>query len=63
MGSAPPPGGGRGFEHMNWQYQTNIDPEELFKKIFGDFKMGFDHAEPDFAESSYGFGAAREVIL
>lgn len=24
-----------------WQYQSNVDPEELFKKIFGEFSRGF----------------------
>ncbi|RXG61862.1 Protein tumorous imaginal discs, mitochondrial [Armadillidium vulgare] len=44
----------------SWSYQTNIDPEELFRKIFGDFK-GFNMGEPDFADTRYGFGAAQEV--
>ncbi|XP_076039762.1 dnaJ homolog l(2)tid, mitochondrial isoform X2 [Oratosquilla oratoria] len=46
-----------------WQYQTTIDPEELFRKIFGDFRRGFDMGEQDFAESAFGFGAAQEVTL
>ncbi|MCL4141775.1 UNVERIFIED_CONTAM: hypothetical protein GTU68_059862, partial [Idotea baltica] len=46
-----------------WSYQTNIDPEELFRKIFGDFNKGFNMGEQDFAESNFGFGAAQEVQL
>lgn len=53
--------GPQGFS-QNWQYRSTIDPEELFRKIFGDagFKAGgFD----DFSESKYGFGAAQEVVM
>lgn len=53
--------GSGGFEH----YQTNIDPEELFKNIFGSagFNMsGFGNFN-DFAESQHGFAAASEVSL
>jgi DnaJ homolog subfamily A member 3 len=51
----------QGFS-QSWRYQSTIDPEELFRKIFGDFKtnnMGFD----DFAESKYGFGSAQEFVM
>uniref|UniRef100_A0A6M2DWM3 DnaJ homolog l(2)tid, mitochondrial n=1 Tax=Xenopsylla cheopis TaxID=163159 RepID=A0A6M2DWM3_XENCH len=57
MGGAGP----QGFS-QSWKYQSTIDPEELFHKIFGDagFKTGgFD----DFAESSFGFGGAKEVSM
>lgn len=60
--------GPQGFS-QHWQYKSTIDPEELFRKIFGDFKggmgggtmggMGFD----DFSESKFGFGSAQEVIM
>lgn len=53
--------GPQGFS-QNWQYRSTIDPEELFKKIFGDagFKAGgFD----DFSESQYGFGGAQELVM
>ncbi|KAK7069384.1 DnaJ subfamily A member 3, mitochondrial, partial [Halocaridina rubra] len=47
-----------------WSYQTTIDPEELFRKIFGDFRRGtFDMGEEDFAESAFGFGAAQELTM
>lgn len=56
MGSA-----GNPFQ-SGWSYQTTIDPEELFKKIFGDFRRaGMDMGEQDFSESPFGFGAAQEV--
>ena len=51
-----------GFEH----FTSNIDPEELFRKIFGDagFNMGgFSNfgGQSDFAESQFGFSPASEV--
>lgn len=54
--------GPQGFaEH--WQYQSSIDPEELFRKIFGDAGFGNKAGFEDFAESSYGFGQSQEVVL
>lgn len=52
--------GPQGFS-QNWQFRSTIDPEELFRKIFGDggFKTGFD----DFSDSRYGFGGAQEVMM
>lgn len=53
--------GPQGFS-QNWQYRSTIDPEELFRKIFGDanFKAG---GFEDFAESQFGFGGAQEVVM
>lgn len=46
---------------QHWQFRSTIDPEELFRKIFGNNfrETSFD----DFAESKFGFGAAQEVIM
>lgn len=46
---------------QDWQFRSTIDPEELFRKIFGDatFKGGFD----DFAETQFGFGGAQELVI
>jgi DnaJ homolog subfamily A member 3 len=52
--------GPQGFS-QHWQYRSTIDPEELFRKIFGDFRTGSDF--DDFSESKYGFGSAQEVIM
>jgi len=55
-------GQGRGFEG----FQSNIDPEELFRNIFGNqFKMGGNNpfGSADFAESNFGFAAASEVTM
>jgi DnaJ family protein A protein 3 len=43
-------------------FHSNIDPEELFRKIFGNagFQGGFSNFG-DFAESNFGFAAATEV--
>lgn len=50
---------------FNWQFKSTINPEELFRKIFGEagFKSGGFSDFEDYAESKYGFGAAQEVIL
>ncbi|CAO1310593.1 unnamed protein product [Diamesa tonsa] len=56
--------GPQGFS-QNWQYRSTIDPEELFRKIFGD--AGFRGAQSggfeDFSESTFGFGGAQEVVM
>jgi DnaJ family protein A protein 3 len=58
--------GPQGFS-QHWQYRSTIDPEELFRKIFGDFKGGMGGGggfeEADFSESKFGFGGAQEVIM
>ena len=63
-------GGGAGASqdfgrHQNWNFTSSIDPEELFRKIFGQagFQRGgqFGDYNEDFAESRFGFGAAQEV--
>lgn len=63
MGRAGGAGAGNPFQ-SGWQYQTTIDPEELFRRIFGDFgRGGMDMGDQDFAESAFGFGAAQEVCI
>uniref|UniRef100_A0A2M4CIG3 DnaJ homolog l(2)tid, mitochondrial n=1 Tax=Anopheles darlingi TaxID=43151 RepID=A0A2M4CIG3_ANODA len=60
-GGRPGAGAGpQGFS-QNWQFRSTIDPEELFRKIFGDggFQSGFD----DFSDSKFGFGGAQEIIM
>lgn len=59
-GGAPGHGHHQGF-NQHWEYRSTIDPEELFRKIFGNanFKQDFN----DFADSSFGFGAAQEVTM
>lgn len=59
MGGMGGPSGPDGFTHQ-WQYKSTIDPEELFRKIFGDAGFKADSFS-DFAESKFGFGAAQEV--
>ncbi|XP_057375063.1 protein tumorous imaginal discs, mitochondrial-like isoform X2 [Daphnia carinata] len=65
-------GGGQGgpnagpdfSRHQNWNFQSSVDPEELFRKIFGQggFQGGSFGGE-DFAESRFGFGAAQEMTM
>ncbi|XP_072750992.1 protein tumorous imaginal discs, mitochondrial isoform X2 [Anoplolepis gracilipes] len=51
--------------NQHWQYRSSVNAEELFRKIFGDagFQSGAFHDFEDFAETTYGFGAAQEVIM
>lgn len=53
--------GNQGFGQQQWQYHSTVDPEELFRKIFGN--AGFKSDFNDFADTQYGFGAAQEVTL
>lgn len=53
--------GPQGFS-QNWQFRSNIDPEELFRKIFGDAGFKSNPFE-DFAESQFGFGGAQELVM
>lgn len=46
-------GFGAGRAGPQWNYQSNIDPEELFRKIFGDF------TDPRFGGSPFGQGFAN----
>ncbi|XP_067663231.1 protein tumorous imaginal discs, mitochondrial-like isoform X2 [Haliotis asinina] len=54
-------GGFSGFEH----FHSSIDPEELFRNIFGNagFRMsGFGNMN-DFEESKFGFAPASEIMM
>jgi DnaJ family protein A protein 3 len=55
----------RGFDANKWNFSSTIDPEELFRKIFG-FQQGRrgynEETFDDFAESYQGNQAAQEVI-
>lgn len=60
------PGAGMGNENFQnaWSYQSNVDAEELFRKIFNQSGFGTSGTfEEDFADSKFGFGAAEEVII
>jgi len=50
-----------GFEN----FHSNVDPEELFRKIFGEegFRMSGFSDFGEFAESNFGFAPASEVSL
>lgn len=59
------PGGGTGNDNFQnaWSYQSNVDAEELFRKIFNQSGFGNNNSfEEDFADSKFGFGAAEEVM-
>lgn len=53
--------GPQGFS-QSWQFRSSIDPEELFRKIFGDHNFSANNFE-DFAESQFGFGRAQEIVM
>ncbi|XP_013784424.1 protein tumorous imaginal discs, mitochondrial-like [Limulus polyphemus] len=57
FGSAGGPGA-TGFQG----FQSTIDPEELFRKIFGDLGIKTGFSNFDFAESQFGFGGSQEVL-
>lgn len=59
MGGGGDPRGGPDLGGFNWQYRASIDPQELFRRIFGDSPYGFE----EFAESKFGFGQAEEVYI
>ncbi|XP_037045354.1 protein tumorous imaginal discs, mitochondrial-like [Bradysia coprophila] len=64
MGRAGGGGGPRGPQGFaqNWQFRSTVDPEELFRKIFGDANFG-SKAFDDFSDSQFGFGAAQEIVM
>ncbi|KAH6937162.1 hypothetical protein HPB50_025808 [Hyalomma asiaticum] len=59
-------GGGGPGQQGTWGpegFHSTIDPEELFRKIFGDLGGRTGFSDFDFSESQFGFGGAQEVIL
>ncbi|VDN55165.1 unnamed protein product [Dracunculus medinensis] len=49
-----------------WHYQSATDPEELFRKIFGDRNPFADFASSfgkEFAETDYGFEASQQHVM
>ncbi|XP_050539318.1 protein tumorous imaginal discs, mitochondrial-like isoform X2 [Daktulosphaira vitifoliae] len=57
-------GMGGGNYQNSWSFQSNVDAEELFRKIFN--QSGFGNSgsyQEDFADSTFGFGAAEEVVV
>lgn len=60
------PSGAQSRTADGWQYQSTIDPEELFRKMFGgrnpfaDFAGGFGD---DFAETAHGYEASQQHIM
>ncbi|KAH8297125.1 hypothetical protein KR044_005194, partial [Drosophila immigrans] len=55
------PFGPDGFS-QNWQFRSTIDPEELFRKIFGEGNFRTNNFD-DFADSKFGFGQAQELVM
>lgn len=65
MGSGGPNYQGKGNSRysQNWNFQSTVNAEDLFRKIFGD--AGFQTADfsehEDYGDSRFGFGSAQEV--
>ncbi|XP_034652441.1 protein tumorous imaginal discs, mitochondrial isoform X1 [Drosophila subobscura] len=55
------PFGPDGFS-QSWQFRSTIDPEELFRKIFGEGNFRTNSFD-DFADSKFGFGQAQEMVM
>lgn len=55
------PFGPEGFS-QNWKFRSTIDPEELFRKIFGEGNFRSNSFD-DFADSKFGFGQAQELVM
>lgn len=62
FGGPDPAGQNRWTNSQSWTYQSNIDPEEFFRKIFGS-QTFHDFESDNFAENKQGFGAAKEVLI
>lgn len=64
-GGGARPGAG-GFQ-QNWNFHSTIDPEELFRKIFGSANFQgrdpFADHEGDFQDNIFGYGAAQEIVM
>ncbi|XP_064541757.1 protein tumorous imaginal discs, mitochondrial isoform X2 [Drosophila montana] len=61
FGGGGGPFGPEGFS-QNWQFRSTIDPEELFRKIFGEGNFRTNSFD-DFADSKFGFGQAQELVM
>ncbi|KAK1124050.1 hypothetical protein K0M31_020481 [Melipona bicolor] len=50
---------------FSWQFRSSVNPEELFRKIFGEggFQSNIFNDFEDYQETKYGFGAAQEVVM
>uniref|UniRef100_A0A6P4EVE3 DnaJ homolog l(2)tid, mitochondrial n=1 Tax=Drosophila rhopaloa TaxID=1041015 RepID=A0A6P4EVE3_DRORH len=66
QGGGFPGGGAAGFGpegfSQSWQFRSSIDPEELFRKIFGEGNFRSNSFD-DFADSKFGFGQAQEMVM
>uniref|UniRef100_A0A0R3S7A2 Chaperone protein dnaJ 1, mitochondrial n=1 Tax=Elaeophora elaphi TaxID=1147741 RepID=A0A0R3S7A2_9BILA len=57
--------GAASYDSGGWQYQSTIDPEELFRKMFGGRSpfSNFTSSFGDFADSADGFESSEQHIL
>ena len=46
-----------------FHFHSTIDPEELFRKIFGDLNFRPRMSDFEYADTKFGHGASEEVIF
>lgn len=61
MGGGGGSTGRAGFNANEWQFRSTIDPEELFRKIFGDAGMRGGFSDFEGFNDNFGMGASQEV--
>ena len=49
-----------GGQWAQWQYQSNVNPEDLFRQIFGEFK---NFGQQTGRRQDFGFGTIFEVKI
>lgn len=64
-GGPGPTGGGPGMGPEsfggNWNFHSEIDPEEFFRKIFGSGARFSEEDMDEHGDSGFGYGSAKEV--
>ncbi|XP_054719641.1 protein tumorous imaginal discs, mitochondrial-like [Uloborus diversus] len=55
--------GGQRPSEDEFHFHSSIDPEDLFRRIFGDLKFRPKMSDFDYADSNFGHGASEQIIL
>lgn len=61
MGGASGGGAGAGYGNTNWNFRSTIDPEELFRNIFG--QGNFSGGQEGGFSEGFGFSQPQEIIM
>lgn len=66
-GGPGPSGGGPGMGPEsfggNWNFHSEIDPEEFFRKIFGSGARFSEEDMDEHGDSGFGYGSAKEIVM